>query len=176
MQSLGICIATHERATLLQTALQALSKQTRLPDEIIISDSSRDEAASHVVASFAAAHPQLCVIYVKSQEPALPWHRWWGFVHSRAEIILFLDDDMQLAPTALQSLANAYRQKRESGALVAGIGFVISFEDERPGSGGASSWKERWLGISGVPSRPCSHWWMDHKSGSHTRRCADFGG
>jgi hypothetical protein len=68
------------------------------------------------------------VTHVRSGNKALPWQRWWAFLHSRGEVILFLDDDIRLAPAALRRLMQIYEHE-EIGAPVVGAGFLISLED-----------------------------------------------
>src|SRR5690554_5656576 len=107
--SLAVCIATFERSKLLERALQALTKQTYLPDEIIICDASHNLDTQETVSVFTKNNPNLRVIYLKSEQKALPLQRWAAFQHSVEEIVLFIDDDVQLVPSALAELENAYQ-------------------------------------------------------------------
>src|SRR4028119_2218952 len=108
--SISVCIATHERHRLLKTTLEALASQSRLPDEIVVSDSSSNKENEEVVRAFAQSRTSLAVKYVKSERSALPWQRWWAFSHSSGEIVLFVDDDVRLAPPALETLEATYRK------------------------------------------------------------------
>ncbi|HYK43504.1 MAG TPA: glycosyltransferase, partial [Thermoanaerobaculia bacterium] len=151
--TLSVCIATHERSRLLAATLEALSRQSRPPDEIVVSDSSDSGDARNVVAAFSTRHPGLSIRHVPSSRKALPWQRWWAFKHSGGAVILFLDDDVTLSSLAVEALERLYTDcKANPKTRIAGAGFWIAFEDgtrtdRRPGS-----LKERWLGTSRLPS------------------------
>lgn len=148
MPSISVCIATHERAVLLRDTLAALGCQTRLPEEIIVSDSSASRAGAEVVREFADRCSAVAR-HVPAACRALPWQRWWAFEHSRGEIVLFLDDDVRLAPSALAVLESAYRELRcAAGREVGGVGFIMTWEDGSQPMRQAHSLRERWLGIS----------------------------
>lgn len=150
---MSVCIATHERAGLLAGTLQGLARQTRPPDEVIVSDSSTSPVGRDVVAAFAAGNSSLPVQYVASSRKALPWQRWWAFQHSKGDVVLFLDDDVTLAPPALDALERAYASLPAAlGEPVAGIGFWITYEDGTRLERDPSSLRERWLGISRLRS------------------------
>jgi glycosyltransferase involved in cell wall biosynthesis len=148
--TITVCIATHERTHLLAATLQALGAQTRAPEEVIVSDSSRNGAAD-LVRRFAVEHPAIAVQYVPSSRKALPWQRWWAFKHSKGQVVLFLDDDVCLVPPALETLDRAYDSlSSRSSEPIAGIGFWIAYDDgSRPGRR-LKSLRERWLGLSGL--------------------------
>lgn len=152
--TISACIATHERAFLLRPTLEALAKQSRLPDEIVISDSSLGLETEQVVALFQEAYPDLTVKYVKSECKALPWHRWNGFQHSQGQVVLFLDDDITLENNAIHMLDQAYLQlfARYGVDQIAGIGFHPSLDDGNAYLRRPASFEERWLGISALPS------------------------
>jgi len=147
----SICIATHERADLLRETLDAIAGQTRPPGEIIVSDSSETPASREVVARFAAEHPALRVRALVSSRRALPWQRWWAASHAVGDWVLFLDDDVRLASTALETLETTRTAMTRRGA-VAGIGFVFSWEGggDQPRSDPRAV-KERWLGTGAWP-------------------------
>lgn len=127
--TLSVCIATHERPTLLEVTLGHLASQEELPDEVVVSDSSAGSATAKVVERFRGVHPCIEVKHVKSGNKALPWQRWWAFLHSRGDVILFLDDDIRLVPRALRRLKELYRQQEGTGQPIIGAGLLISLED-----------------------------------------------
>src|SRR5437016_4465272 len=98
----SVCVATHERPHVLPRALAGLAAQERAADEIVISDSSRVHDAESLVRSFALQHPSLLISYLRSERNALPWQRWFSFCRTSGDIVLFLDDDVWLAPAALR--------------------------------------------------------------------------
>ncbi len=153
MPTLSVCVATHERPELLKRTLDGLARQLRLPDEIIVSDSSSFRASEAVVRSFAEVWPNLRLKYVRSDRKALPWQRWWAFKHSSGETVLLLDDDVQLAPPALQILEDAWRTLMGFNCQpIAGVGFRMSWEDGEMLTRNRKAFTERWLGTSNVQS------------------------
>jgi glycosyltransferase involved in cell wall biosynthesis len=152
--SISICIATHQRPLLLSRTLDALSRQTRLQNEIIISYFSKTDGTENVVDHFTKIHPNLITRCVQSQNKSLPYQRWWAYSHSLGEVVLFLDDDVILAPTALQVLGIAYDQLGSNSLVspLSGIGFFMTFPDGTSKLRRSASFDERWLGISNLPS------------------------
>lgn len=146
---LSVCIATHERPALLQSALTTLKDQTQLADEIVVSDSSVSPHSRTVVEQFAASHPELGVKHVHSPKRALPWQRWWAVQHATGDVILFLDDDVCLVPTALELLAQTYEELiLRGGERLAGVGFMMTWTDGEQPIRDPHSLKERWVGTA----------------------------
>ncbi|HSE21518.1 MAG TPA: glycosyltransferase [Pyrinomonadaceae bacterium] len=146
-------MATHERPELLASALTTLAKQTRAVDEIVISDSSLSSSSGSIVESFMATHRELDVKYVRSVKRALPWQRWWAMQHSTGEVILFLDDDVSLDPSAIELLARTYDDlSTRGGEKPAGVGFMMTWEDGEQPVRDPHSLKERWVGTARWPS------------------------
>lgn len=152
--TISLCLATHERAFLLAPTLEKIAQQTRLPDEIIVSDSSLSADTRQVVEAFKNKYPHLSVQYHHTDCKALPWHRWNGFQHSTGQIVFFMDDDIALAPDALQMLEKAYLELFEhyGAEEVAGVGFYTFLDDGSEKLRRPNSFEERWLGIANVPS------------------------
>jgi GT2 family glycosyltransferase len=146
--SISVCIATYERSQLLKLALDALASQDRLPDEIIVSDSSSSGESQDVVQTFARAHTSLNVKWIKSERKALPWQRWLAFNHSSGDLVFFVDDDVRLTPSALEALEATYKSGDGKDALspsIAGVGFIKALDREDQIAGTRSPLKERWL-------------------------------
>jgi glycosyltransferase involved in cell wall biosynthesis len=148
---MSICIATHERAELLRGTLESIAQQSVPPADVVVSDSSSTGATRDAVSHFAARHPDLPVRFRPSVRKALPWQRWAAFTQSSGEWVLFLDDDVRLAPDALAEL-DRHCQSIARAAPVAGIGLVFTWE----GSGAqpvrdSGSFKERWLATDRFP-------------------------
>lgn len=147
MASVSVCIGTHERPDLLLRALQGLAHQERRPDEIIVSDSSGSGQCASVVRSFR--RDGLGISHLPSERRALPWHRWFAFTRSSGEIVLFLDDDVLLSPSAVRVLEETYVALSSSRRKpVAGVGFVSAYDDSGLPQRRAYSLRERWLGLA----------------------------
>jgi cellulose synthase/poly-beta-1,6-N-acetylglucosamine synthase-like glycosyltransferase len=150
--SISVCIATHQRSGLLAATLEGLERQIRLPDEIVVSDSSTPESAK-VVEAFTGRNPGLTVKYVRSSRKALPWQRSWALQHSSGNVILFLDDDVVLSPQALKTLERAYANlSTDRSRNIAGVGFRMVFDDGTEPKRHPRSFRERWLGMSSLPA------------------------
>ena len=149
----SVCIGTHDRADVLRRALDGLVEQTRAPDEVIVSDSSPNARGQELVAGYAARMPATRVRWLASDRRALPWHRWHAASAAAGEVVLFLDDDVRLAPEAIARLLAAYaRLTVERHEAPAGIGFALVFDGEERPDRDVGSLRERWLGIVGAPS------------------------
>lgn len=145
---ISICIATHERPESLRRTLAAIERQKVPPYEVVISDSSRidDCALDRELGSSPVK-----VTRVRSESRALPWQRSWALHHSSGDVILFLDDDIVLSPLALETLERAYASLSAKGfQKIAGIGFRMVYDDGTEPSRRRSSFRERWLGMSGL--------------------------
>jgi GT2 family glycosyltransferase len=147
---ISVCIATHERARLLESTLGHLAGQTKLPDETVISDSSAGEDSKHVAESFSRAGRGLVVKHLRSSRKALPWQRWWAFSNSSNDIVLFLDDDVKLARDAVARLVSVF--ERADGRPIAGAGFIMDLEVGGRGKRNRRSFREKWLGTAQHPS------------------------
>jgi glycosyltransferase involved in cell wall biosynthesis len=149
LSRISVCIATHERPTSLRKTVAALERQTVQPYEVVISDSSSTE---DVALNRGLATSPLEIKRVRSASRALPWQRWWAFQHTNGEIILFLDDDVALRPSALETLARAYEcLSADRSRNVAGVGFRMVYDDGTEPERHPSSLRERWLGMSSLP-------------------------
>jgi GT2 family glycosyltransferase len=151
----SVCIPTYRRPRELAACLDALARQTEPPDEIVVSDAGGDAETPHVVRACGGNGRRWTVRHCPTPRSGLPWQRRWAFLHSCGtpeSLVFFLDDDVRLAPDALATIRAAYRQQRD----LAGVGFAITFGDSRASSfadasaGGATTLRERWLGIAGA--------------------------
>lgn len=152
MPSVAVCIVSYERPELLRRTLAALADQTRAPDELVVADASRVTQADALLADLRRRLPQTRLVSVEPRTRALPELRWLAFGQTAADIVLFLDDDVQLAATALATLESAYAQRPQGSERPAAVGFTMWFVDgSRPGRH-RTSWRERWLGMAAYES------------------------
>lgn len=118
---LSVVIATHKRHEILAKVLQSLVLQT-LPKcefEIIVVDDCIDPETKKIIDGFVGAvrEPLLHINYYSCEEPGAGAKRNFGVLKSKADIILFLDDDMIASPNLLYEHFNFYD---ESAAGVLG--------------------------------------------------------
>ena len=110
MMTVSICIPTCDRPELLQDALESCSKQTVLPDEILIGDDSTGDATEKLVEEL-------------QRVSAVPIHYWHNRPRSgqaaninglyervtSSHLVLLHDDDL-LLPNAVSDLLGCWRQ------------------------------------------------------------------
>jgi hypothetical protein len=65
--------------------------------------------------------------------------------------VVFLDDDVSLAPEALEVLEAGYRDLEARGVPVAGVGFQITLSGGDRAIRKTNSLRERWLGTAALP-------------------------
>src|SRR3954452_19317799 len=148
MPSRAVCIATYERPELLGRTLAALAGQTRPPEELIVADGSRVCHADALLADLRQRLPRTRVLTIRPRTRALPELRWLAFGQTTTEIILFLDDDVQLAAGALATLEAVYTHPAQGSQGPAAVGFTKWFVDGGCPTRDQASWRERWLGTA----------------------------
>jgi len=85
------------------------------PAEVVVADASADDRTERLVRGLAASCPRPPFTYVKIA-PGLPAQRNAGAARARGEAILFLDDDVTLAPDYFGALAAAFDDAGVGGA------------------------------------------------------------
>jgi glycosyltransferase involved in cell wall biosynthesis len=111
----SVIIPTHNRSDALRTTLESIAGQIQpgLEFEVIVADDgSTDETARIAAAPFPFE-----MIYLSQ-----PWHgataaRNLGAQNSRGEILVFLDDDIELMPTALSALIEEQARQTQTIAI-----------------------------------------------------------
>jgi GT2 family glycosyltransferase len=140
---LSVCIPTHERHELLeQRCLPALLQQTRLPDEVVVADSSTGAHISEFYERWAQRFEPIKFTYVRTEGRSVMRNRWTAFSRSCGDLVFFVDDDMQLTEDATAQVQAAF----EASPDVVGVGLKIYYEgsQEQPTIGGR--FRAWWLG------------------------------
>lgn len=114
----SVVIATYERPRELAVALESLAAQTRPPSQVIIVDSSRDEAAR----ALSEASP-LAIRYERALRPSAAVQRNQGAALVTTPLIAFMDDDVFIPPDSLEKICVAFEQdvSGEIGGIAARI-------------------------------------------------------
>jgi glycosyltransferase involved in cell wall biosynthesis len=116
MGPVSIVVITLNEEKRIGRLMEDLSKQTHKEFEVIVVDSNSDDATREVVAAYEASLPELTVHKMETRGVSLG--RNTGAELAKHERLLFLDADVQLAPTFL---ANAISQLEEKQLEVAGV-------------------------------------------------------
>ncbi len=88
--SVGVIIPTRNRAEMLQHTLEALTRQARAPEEVIVVDNGSTDNTKQVVERF---HGVLPIRYLYEPVPGAGWARNLGIRNATSEVLAFTDDD-----------------------------------------------------------------------------------
>lgn len=100
-----VIVITLQRPDYLRRCLECLQAQTRLPDQVIVVDSSRDDLSREVAADFPS------VEYVRNETGfgRMTASRNLALGYATGDVIAFLDDDSFAHPTWLEKLLETYQ-------------------------------------------------------------------
>ncbi len=125
-------VLTQNRPELLRGALDSLTGASVEPDVIVIDDASTPEAARRVVAE-CAGRPRVR-LHRSDQPQGCAGGRRLGVELAEGELILFLDDDAELMPGALEHLCAELETHPQADAVTA---TVVSSNGQILHSGGS---------------------------------------
>lgn len=114
----SLVIATYERAEELRTTLASVAAQTRLPAEVIVVDSSKDEQTLAVVQT-----APIPVRYERAKRPSAAVQRNQGAALLTTPLVAFLDDDVYVPPDSFEKICRAFEADGEEkiGGIAARI-------------------------------------------------------
>jgi glycosyltransferase involved in cell wall biosynthesis len=118
-------IATRNRPGSIRDCLNSLNKQTVLPDEVVIVDSSEGTETKDVVESLRGVLGYGCE-YRKSSVASAAQQRNVGAEIIHSDLVLFLDDDVVLEPPFIREITAVFRD--EADERLAGVSGTISNE------------------------------------------------
>lgn len=127
--TVAVAVITRNRPGPLRQCLEHLARQTMAPAEIVVVDSSEDQQSREVCGRF----PSVTYVPFPRGRHQMPTSRNLALLHSRAEVVAYLDDDCLADPDWLEWLVCTYRQHPEAG----GVGGRISddrweYDPEQP--------------------------------------------
>lgn len=101
MSALSVVIPTYQRAALLDRCLSALVTATAVADVevVVVDDGSTDDTAA-VLQRYADRLPLTALVQPRNAGPAAARNR--GVQAARADLVLFLDDDVVVTPDLLE--------------------------------------------------------------------------
>jgi hypothetical protein len=113
---LGITVGiiTRNRARDLQNALESLTMQDRVPDEVVIVDNGSTDDTRAVIAEF---EDRLPLRYVHLAEASIPSARNLVLEHATQEIVSFTDDDCAIPREWLSSVERGFLRADNVGVV-----------------------------------------------------------
>jgi len=122
----ALLITTYNRPDALNLVLESVSRQSRLPDQVIICDDGSDSNTSEIAASWSN---QLPIRHAWSPDmnfrAALT--RNLGILKSAADILIFLDGDCLLPPSFIEQHVKLV----EPGHLVSGGRHLLNYKQTK---------------------------------------------
>ena len=107
-------IVTRNRPEHLRNALEALTRQTLPPDEVLIVDNASTISYAEVFDQFRGRLPLRVVV---EPTPGVSWARNRGMQESVGEIILFTDDDCEPEEEWVEELTLPFYRDPNIGAV-----------------------------------------------------------
>lgn len=110
--TVSVVIATYNRPDALRQTLADLAAQTRLADEVIVVDQSRDEQGRPL--DQGAALPALPGLrYLGQSPPNAQRARNQAIREARGDLLVFVDDDVRMPPDFIANHLNTYQDRPE---------------------------------------------------------------
>lgn len=103
----SVIIATYNRAPVLANTLRSLAAQSvsGIVYEIIVVDNNSTDGTKETVEEAAAANPH--IVYLLERQQGVSYARNAGIQRARADLLLFTDDDIELAEDWIQQNVEA---------------------------------------------------------------------
>lgn len=108
---ISVVIPTKDRGTKISVCIESILKQTFLPHEIIIVDSSEKKGLDSMLKRrFPITHPKIKYIYSKVSLTAA---RNIGVKHSSGDLIFFFDDDVILDKDYIKEVVKVFTNDKD---------------------------------------------------------------
>ncbi|HKZ34574.1 MAG TPA: glycosyltransferase family 2 protein [Patescibacteria group bacterium] len=117
-QECSILIVTRNRQRLLRNCLEALTRQSRIPGEVVVIENHRKKTAKRLCQEFQERLP-IRYLYEKKQGRSYARNKALEVAHG--ELLLFLDDDCIPQPDWVEEMLNAHNRIRRPIIAVVGI-------------------------------------------------------
>lgn len=154
---ISVLIPTWKRPDSLLRGLQALSRQTRAPDELVLIVRDDDMATRKAL---SALEPSFPLVIVAPPAPGVVAAINAGFEHLEGDVIAITDDDTEPLPDWLERIEAHFRDDPGLGAL-GGRDLIVGSTEAGPGDPDLVVGRVRWFGKvtgyhhrGGGPARP----------------------
>lgn len=111
-------VATRNRPEALALSLPLMLGQSRLPEEIVVVDSSDDPAANKALIGRLASETDVPLHHITSRA-GLSFQRNIGLERISSEVVFFPDDDSLVLPGALEAIMRIY--DRDTCQIIGGV-------------------------------------------------------
>ena len=163
----SVIIPTCNRADLIGLAIESVLRQRDdgMPFEIIVVDNNSHDATAAVVHRYIETAGDWQVRYLFEPRQGVSYARNLGIDHARADLIVFLDDDLEATPGWLRRFKQAFDEHPQIDC----IGGYVRPALGRPRAAMADRCRVHWpdIGASRSEGRTC---------GSRTRDTVPWGG
>ncbi len=109
----SVAVSTFNRNDDLLRSLDALRRQTFQDFEVVISNGGEPEGVRGVTGQFG----NLRIKIVEQQKKGIVEARNLGWLHSKADIVCFIDDDLVVTPTWLENIRETFLSNEQIGGV-----------------------------------------------------------
>ncbi len=113
-------VISHNRAELVLGALHSLLRAPSIPVSIVVLDNNSTPRTRRILAEACAEHPQI-QIRLSDHNLGAAGGRKLALESVDAELVLFLDDDAELLPGALEHMVSELDRNPDAGAVSASV-------------------------------------------------------
>ncbi|EKD65564.1 MAG: glycosyltransferase [uncultured bacterium] len=116
---ISLVIITRNRAKMLEVCLESLTKQSILPDEIIVVDNASTDNTKEVIASYSSSDttPKLPIRYIYEKRIGMPYAQNRGIKEVSGDIMLFLDDDCVAEKHWTENMIKSHKKYPKAWAI-----------------------------------------------------------
>jgi glucosyl-dolichyl phosphate glucuronosyltransferase len=128
---ISIIICTYNREKILPVALNALTMQTLSPNlfEILIINNNSTDGTEEISKNFISTNPGLDIKYFVEKEKGLSAARNRGIKESSSPLVVFIDDDAEVAENYLETALDFFKSNHEISAI--GGKIIPVYEDDK---------------------------------------------
>jgi hypothetical protein len=113
----SVIVTVYDYAGVVAETLRSIVASTGIAFDVIVIDDHATDHSREVITEFMAAHPDVPMVLLgKDANEGLAAARNTGFAESRAELVMVMDADNHVYPTALRKLADALRAQHDASA------------------------------------------------------------
>lgn len=142
--TISLIIPTYNRAETLRRTFAFLAKAEEGPEEVIVVDQSRDEAVAGEIRALCEGAP-FAARYVFQAVASSTMARNRGMDEAGSDVLLFMDDDVDVAPGTFRQLRLLFADGQL--ALAGGLDKQTEYTNSPAGYFfGKSSWRKRGIG------------------------------